>query len=316
MANAQSSGRISGTVIDATGAAVGGADVELFLAGGQKPLLTAKTSAEGIYNLIGVRPAEYDLTVSAPGFLKSTLRRITVDTARETDVPPVKLQLANLTQSIEVSGEVAGVDVATAEVSNTVSMEQIKNLPILDRDVLGILQTQAGVASNGNSTTVINGLRTSYSNMTLDGVNIQDNYIRDNALDYTPNKLRVGQVRQVTLITSNPNAAASGGATEAAFRDAIGRQRFSRRAVLVQPQQPFRGQRLVQQPERNRAALPQPESVRRRYRRTDPQGQAVLLRELRSHPRAPADAAGFRGPHGRCADRNFHVQLRRRAATR
>jgi hypothetical protein len=226
LANAQSSGRISGTVIDATGAAVGGADVELFLAGGQKPLLTAKTSAEGIYNLIGVRPAEYDLTVSAPGFLKNTLRRITVDMARETDVPPVKLQLANLTQSIEVSGEVAGVDVATAEVSNTVSMEQIKNLPILDRDVLGIMQTQAGVASNGNSTTVINGLRTSYSNMTLDGVNIQDNYVRDNALDYTPNKLRVGQVRQVTLITSNPNAAASGGATEAAFATPSGGNEF------------------------------------------------------------------------------------------
>ncbi len=191
--------------------------MELYLSGGQKPLLTSKTSAEGIYNLIGVRPAEYDLTFTAKGFLKSTLRRITVDAARETDIPTVKLQLAGLSQSVEVTAEVQGVDVANAEVSNTVSMEQIKNLPILDRDVLGIMQTQAGVASNGNSTTVINGLRTSYSNMTLDGVNIQDNYIRDNALDYTPNKLRVGQVHQVTLITSNPNAAASGGATETAF---------------------------------------------------------------------------------------------------
>src|SRR3954452_10365164 len=81
-ANAQSSGRISGTVIDASGAAVGGADVELYLAGGQKPLLTAKTSAEGIYNLIGVRPAEYDITIVAKGFLKTTYHRITVDTAR------------------------------------------------------------------------------------------------------------------------------------------------------------------------------------------------------------------------------------------
>ena len=223
-AAAQSSGRISGTVIDTTGAAVGGADVELYLAGGQKPLLTGKTSSEGIYNLIGVRPAEYDLSVSAPGFLKATYRKITVDTARETDIPPIKLQLASVSSSIEVSAEVQGVDVANAEVSNTVSMDQIKNLPILDRDVLGIMQTQAGVASNGNSTTVINGLRTSYSNMTLDGVNIQDNYIRDNALDYTPNKLRVGQVRQMTLITSNPNAAASGGATETAMSTPSRRQ--------------------------------------------------------------------------------------------
>ena len=88
------------------------------------------------------------------------------------------------------------------------------------------MQTKPGVASNGNSTTVINGLRTSYSNMTLDGINIQDNYIRDNALDYSPNKLRVGQVRQMTLITSNPKAAASGGATETAFSTPTGGNQF------------------------------------------------------------------------------------------
>jgi hypothetical protein len=224
--NAQMSGRIAGSVIDASGAAVGGADVELYLAGGQKPLLVSRTSAEGLYNFIGVRPAEYDLSISAKGFLKSTLRGITVDMARETDIPRIKLELASVTQSVEVSAEVQGVDVATAEVSTTVSMEQIKNLPILDRDVLSIMQTKAGVASNGNSYTVINGLRTSYSNMSLDGINIQDNYLRDNALDYTPNRLRVGQVRQMTLVTSNPTAAASGGATETAFSTPSGGNQF------------------------------------------------------------------------------------------
>src|ERR1700704_1477737 len=84
-ANAQMSGRISGSVMDASGAAIGGADVELYLAGGQKPLLVSKTSAEGLYNFIGVRPAEYDLTISAKGFIKSTRKGITVDMARETD---------------------------------------------------------------------------------------------------------------------------------------------------------------------------------------------------------------------------------------
>ena len=116
-ANAQMSGRISGSVIDATGAAVGGADVELYLAGGQKPLLVSKTSAEGLYNFIGVRPADYDLAVSAKGFIRSVLHGITVDMARETDVPRIKLELAGVTQSVEVSAEVQGVDVATAEVS-------------------------------------------------------------------------------------------------------------------------------------------------------------------------------------------------------
>jgi hypothetical protein len=44
--------------------------------------------------------------------------------------------------------------------------------------------------------------------MTLDGINIQDNYLRDNGLDYNPNRLLTGQM---TLVTPNGNSAASGG---------------------------------------------------------------------------------------------------------
>jgi hypothetical protein len=225
-AAAQMSGRLSGSVADTSGAPVPNADVSLYLAGGTKPLMKTKTSSNGTYNLIGVRPADYDLTVEGEGFVKATVHGITVDAARETPVAQVKLQLATVTYKVDVNAAEVAVEVSNAEISGTVTMDEIRNLPVLDRDVLGILQTQPGVVFNGNSATVINGLRTSYSNMTLDGVNIQDNYIRDNALDYAPNKLRISQVRQVTLITSNANAAASGGATEAAFSTPSGTNQF------------------------------------------------------------------------------------------
>jgi hypothetical protein len=224
--HAQISGRIAGSVVDASGAAVPGADVELYLAGGKKPLLTTKTSPDGTYHFIAVRPADYDLAVESQGFVKAVLRNIAVDAARETPVALVKLQLASVTASVEVSADVQGVEISSAEVSGTISMQDIASLPILDRDPLAVLQTQPGVVSNGNSATVINGLRTSYSNVTLDGINIQDNYIRDNALDYTPNKLLLGQVRQMTLVSSNANAAASGGATETAFSTPSGTNQF------------------------------------------------------------------------------------------
>jgi hypothetical protein len=225
-AAAQFSGRLSGSVVDASGAAVPGATVNLYLAGGAKPLLTTTTSSDGLFNLLGVRPADYDLSVEAQGFLKATIRGITVDAAREIPVPQIKLALASVTQSIDVTAGAQVVEITNAEVSNTISTEDIRNLPILDRDPLGLLQTQPGVSSNGNSFTVINGLRTSYSNLTLDGINIQDNYLRDNALDYSPNKLLLGQVRQMTLVTSNANAAASGGATETALSTPSGGDTF------------------------------------------------------------------------------------------
>lgn len=223
---AQFSGRVTGSVVDASGGAVPGATVDLFLAGGQKPLLSVKTTGEGLYHFIGVRPAEYDLVVDAKGFLKAAVRSLIVDAARETSVTTVKLQLPTVTQTVDVRADAQGVETTNAEISGTISTEEIRNLPILDRDVLSILQTQPGVASNGNSTTVINGLRTSYSNVTLDGINIQDNYIRDNALDFSPNKLLMGQVRQMTLISSNANAAATGGATETAFSTQSGTNQF------------------------------------------------------------------------------------------
>jgi hypothetical protein len=225
-AAAQLSGRISGSVMDQSGAAAPGATVNLYLGGGDRPLLSTTTAADGTYNFIGVRSADYDLTVEATGFLKYTLRGIVADPARETSVPEIKLALPSVSQSVEVAADVQGVEITNAEISGTISMEEIRNLPILDRDALSILQTQPGVVANGNSTTVINGLRTSFSDVTLDGVNIQDNYIRDNALDFTPNKLLVGQVRSMTIVSANGNAATSGGATEAAFSTPSGTDQF------------------------------------------------------------------------------------------
>jgi hypothetical protein len=93
-------------VADASGAAVAGADVELYLAGGKRPLLAVKTSSDGTFNFIAVRPADYDLTADAKGFLKATVRNITVDAARETPVPQVKLQLPAVSQTVEVTAEV------------------------------------------------------------------------------------------------------------------------------------------------------------------------------------------------------------------
>src|SRR5260370_14873326 len=66
--NAQFSGRVTGSVADASGAVVPNADVELFLAGGKKPLLTTQTSGEGLFNFTGMRPPYYDSTVQPKSF--------------------------------------------------------------------------------------------------------------------------------------------------------------------------------------------------------------------------------------------------------
>src|ERR1041385_3393944 len=130
----QFSGRVTGTVVDATGAAVPQAEVQLFLNGGAKPLLSAKTSSDGIYHFIGVRPTYYDLTVEAKGFVKTTLRGISVDPAIETSVPVIKLELASVTTVVDVAADAQSVITSNAEVSGVVTMEEVKKLPLFDRD--------------------------------------------------------------------------------------------------------------------------------------------------------------------------------------
>ncbi len=105
---------------------------------------------------------------------------------------------------------------SNAEVSTTISNEQVRRLPLLNRSPLALITSQAGV-SNGRGNTVINGQRTSYSNVTLDGINIQDNFIRANALDFLPNLLLLDQVAEFTISTSNTNATAGGGASQVNF---------------------------------------------------------------------------------------------------
>ncbi len=214
---AQDAGRLTGSVTDATGAVVPNAVVSVFLGGGKKAVLSSRTTQDGILNLMGIRPGAYDIGVEAPGFLKYTLRQVHVEPGRETVLPAIKLDVASVAQSVEVSAGAQTVQTSNAEISSTVTNAQIRRLPLLDRDPLSLILTQAGVSTNGRSDTVINGQRTSHANVTLDGINIQDNYIRDNALDYTPNLLLLDQVSEFTVSTSNTNASVGGGSAQVTF---------------------------------------------------------------------------------------------------
>ena len=210
---AQVTGRLSGSVTDASGAAVPNATVNLLLAGGAKPLLSTVTTADGLFTFTNVRPELYDLSIESKGFLTYTLRNVKVDPARETSLPRIQLELAAVTQSIEVSADAQTVQTGNAEISTTVTSDQVRLLPVLDRDPIALIATQAGVASTV-SDIVINGTRSSYSNITLDGINIQDNFIRSGGLGYQPNRLVVDQVKEFTVSTSNTNSTVGGGASQ------------------------------------------------------------------------------------------------------
>jgi hypothetical protein len=207
---AQVAGTISGSVLDPTGAAVAGAQIELYLGGGTKPVISSKTTSDGLFTISGVRAETYQIKIAAPGFSPYVLNGVEVNPAREVSLPAIKLQVGTVNSTVEVSTQNEGVQTSSVEVTNTVTMQQVASLPVVNRSPLTLIGTQAGVLTTmNNENSTINGQRTSFSNVTLNGVNIQDNFIRANALDYLPNLLLSGQVAEFSVSTSNMDASQS-----------------------------------------------------------------------------------------------------------
>ena len=127
--------------------------------------------------------------------------------------------------SVEVAADVQAVQLSNAEVASTITATQVQNLPVLGRQVSTLFLTQAGVAA-GSNTTSVNGLRTSFSNVTLDGINIQDNFIRTNGLDYAPMRTTIDQIAEITVSTSNAGTAIGGGASQMVLSTKSGSNTF------------------------------------------------------------------------------------------
>src|SRR4051812_26217179 len=129
---AQVTGTLSGSVVDPSGAGIGNADIKILLPGGSAPVISGKTTSEGLYSLIGVRPGTFDVRIEAGGFVPAELHGIKVNPISETSLPPVRLQLAAVSQSVEVTAETQSVETANAQVASTVSSSQIERLPLLN----------------------------------------------------------------------------------------------------------------------------------------------------------------------------------------
>ena len=212
-ANAQVEGRLSGTVVDASGAGVPGGIINIYIPAGKQPVMRGKTNDAGNFVFIAMRPATYDVAVEVKGFNRLVLHEVKIDPARETGLGTIKLEVQSTVQTVDVTSDVQAVQLTNAEISSTITSVQVENLPLLGRQVQSLFATQVGVNAT-NDTTSINGTRSSFTNLTLDGINIQDNYIRTNALDYQPMRTTIDQIAEITVVSSNQGPTIGGGASQ------------------------------------------------------------------------------------------------------
>jgi hypothetical protein len=142
------SGEIRGKVTDPTGGTVPKATVEVEDA--EKGIRrTAVTGSDGDYQVTGLPPSSYSVTVQIAGFQTETHRNVVVNVG-QTLILDFHLRIAAGTTQIEVTSEPPMVETARASQADTLVQQYISDLPIGRRDYLTFTLLVPGV-SNSNT---------------------------------------------------------------------------------------------------------------------------------------------------------------------
>ncbi len=208
-------GSLSGTVKDQTGAAVPGADVTITNQGTNASRALV-TSDFGTFRVTQLLPTLYEVRVALIGFQTYVGRDVKVNGGGEHSLN-VTLDVGELTSIVTITAGVDLVNTSDTSISTTVQTRQIQDLPLQARSVLSLVSLQAGTANSGNVPTSIQGLRPTYTNMTLDGINIQDNFIRENATTFSSSRLTQSMVSEFTLTSVNQGVVSGAGASQISF---------------------------------------------------------------------------------------------------
>jgi hypothetical protein len=219
-AHAQATTSLGGTVTDKSGAVIPGASVQLTLVA-TKATRVNTTNSSGEFQFSQLPPGRYDLTVSAPGFGSAEKNGMDLLVSQPATVN-VSLAIASVTAQVNVTSDVQPVlNTTDATMGNAFDSQQVESLPIEGRNVPDLLSLQPGVTylgrtddNNGTNAVgnnagdsrsgAVNGGRSDQSNITLDGVDVND---INNGYAFT-SVLRVTQdsVAEFRVTTSNPNA--------------------------------------------------------------------------------------------------------------
>ena len=139
----QTSGTITGTVTDQSGAAVPDATVTVTNVGTGVVARTGTTGSGGIFVAEALPIGTYQLSVSAGGFQSAATSNIALNVADRLEVN-FTLKLGKTRQTLEVIATPPQVQTQSGEASQTVSTEQVSQLPILDRNFMELQQTVPG----------------------------------------------------------------------------------------------------------------------------------------------------------------------------
>ncbi|HET8781682.1 MAG TPA: TonB-dependent receptor [Pyrinomonadaceae bacterium] len=222
VAMAQSTAGVTGTVKDSNGAVVAGAEVKLTdkKTGTE---LTTKTNDQGVYLFQRIAPGTgYTLTFTNPGFQTLVINDVAlgVDT---TSTHNAELTIGEVSGTVVVtaSNEVT-LNTSDASIGNVIGERRLKELPIqLRNSPAALIGLQPGVVGNnvgatgGNRIGSVTGARTDQGNITVDGIDVNDQTTGQFAA--TVGNAPIDAIQEFRAVSTNPGASdgrSSGGQVE------------------------------------------------------------------------------------------------------
>ena len=159
---------LQGVVSDAQGAIIPGAVVTV--TNTETSATRKEVSGDtGIYRILQALPGPYKIEVQKPGFKTNTSTLIL-----QVNVPAtlnLTLEVGQVSETVNVTAEATQINTENATVGNPFTEQQVQQLPLQTRNVVALLSIQPGVSSTGQ----VLGARPDQNNVTLDGVDVNDN---------------------------------------------------------------------------------------------------------------------------------------------
>jgi len=172
-------GTIRGTVADSANASVPNAKVTAVDLDKQIVTRETKTGQDGGFVLAPLLPGKYTVKVEAQGFKSYESSNLTLDQNQVMSLPPIALQLGQLTESVSVEADIPLIETGTSQKSYVISSREVTELPLNGRDFMTLMRTLPGVVTNNSSDFRlvfnntdqfnVNGMRGSTNNVFLDG---------------------------------------------------------------------------------------------------------------------------------------------------